>query len=326
MFHGIRKSLIISLLWTSFGAIPVLSYENLKAGEESPPYLEHFDPGKGFNPAPTGLADVYLQLAGSLEYFGHPCPYLRHVLAEHERISAEYRRKLSKEMIPYLPAYMTDEYVDEMCRNWDELARNLKLERLAKDSGRLMRLAIDGEDGRGTSLVLLFNRHQDLVYEDMVSGQKRQIGFQQLKDELLEFSLGDESGFLARREKDLSPSEQDVFKSLIQKQRFTKEDFAVLDSFYDGPHDRLSDYGKSLLSQRVFAGQRGESIDQSDAVRYSVELRNELEILFGHLDRGLSEETATSLKEWIQRVVFDLGRAASSEFEMAIQERALEQE
>ena len=44
------------------------------AGDKQPEYLASFDPAKGFKPAQSDLTEVFLQLAGSLEYYGSPEP------------------------------------------------------------------------------------------------------------------------------------------------------------------------------------------------------------------------------------------------------------
>ena len=181
MCHPNQHSLTFRFCLTVLSAALLGFPGNVTAQNQEP----HYDPTNGFKPAQTSLTAIFRQLAASLEHHGHPGPYLRHILAEHDRIAAKYREKLGKEMVPYLPDYMTAEYVEKRCIDWDKFAPNLKLERLAKTSGHNLRLAIDGENGKGTSLVLLFNWHQDRVYEDMTAKGKRTIGFQQLKEELV---------------------------------------------------------------------------------------------------------------------------------------------
>ena len=152
---------------------------------------------------------------------------------------------------------MTDEYLDSLLANWDQLAPKLSLEKLARDSGRNMSLAINGADGKGTMLVLIFNQHQDRVLEDMTNDQQqREVGFEQLKTELVRLHDHGEIPFLAERETGLSIAEKLIYRQLLEKARFTKADFTQMDSFYAGPWERLSKYGQSLISARTFAGTR----------------------------------------------------------------------
>ncbi|MDF1815010.1 MAG: hypothetical protein P1V20_22590 [Verrucomicrobiales bacterium] len=277
-----------------------------------------------FKPAQTSLTSILRQLAESLEREGHPGSYLKHVKAENERIAAKYQDKFGRVMASYLPQYMSDEYIENLLQQWDELAPKLKLARLSRESGRLMRLAIDGENGKGTSLIVVLNHHQNLVYADMTSDGKRTVGFEQLKQKFHQVASGNEAKVLAETESKLSAAERRDLALLLSKPKFSKTDFAALERFYNGPHDRLSEYGKSLLSARVFAGQRGQGVPVSNAVKYSAALQNEFETLFGKLRDQLTPETASTLENWVTGVVIDAGRAACSELELGIQENALD--
>src|SRR5579862_5578741 len=81
-----------------------------------PEYLQSFDPAKGFKPAQRDLTEIFLQLAGSLEYYGSPEPYLRHVASEHKRIEALYRQKFGKNPTSFRPAYVDDAYIDGLAK------------------------------------------------------------------------------------------------------------------------------------------------------------------------------------------------------------------
>ena len=107
-----------------------------------PPYAPYFNPAKGFEPVNANLAKVFLKLAGSLEFYGTPEPYLRHVMAEHARIDAEFHAKGGKGSSR--PAYLTDAYVDNLIANWNKIAPPLKLDEFSREAGRNMRYAILG--------------------------------------------------------------------------------------------------------------------------------------------------------------------------------------
>ena len=276
-----------------------------------------------FQPAQPNLSEIYLQMARSLEHHGHIEPYFRHVLSEHERIGRLYEAKLGKKMIPYLPSYMTEKYITDLLASWEELSPKLSLPKMARKSGRLVRLAIDGENGKGTTLRLIFNRHQDAVYRDMVDGGQRDVGFIQLKTELLQLARSGETALLAKREDKLTELERKHFLALIAKPRFSKTDFQALESFYDGPYDKLTEVGKSLLSARVAAGQKGVDAMPTDAVKFSKELLEMYQSIFRQLDEQLSEKSATAYVDWITHVIAEVGRLSEVELQLAIVERDL---
>lgn len=326
MFHHIHKSLIFSLLASIFlGGFSGLEGELFAQAPKNPsPHPGSFDPNAGFRPAQRNLTSVFYQLAGSLEHYGEPWPYLRHIRAEHDRIAAKYREKTGREMVPYLPDSISEEYIEEMSRNWNELAPKLKLEQLTKDSGRSLRLAIDGEKNQGTSLILLFNWHADRVYQDIISGGERHVGYRQLREELLKLVNEGETDFLARRESDLSEAEQKAFLSHLNKSRFTKADFEALEAFYAAPYGRLSRYGKSLLSYRIAAGQKGEDIPAPDSEKYSREFLERYEVLFKKFDDQLSPSLAAELRDWVSGLVGQTAYVAHIEYELGIQDGALD--
>ena len=278
-----------------------------------------------FKPAQTNLTEIFLQIAASLEHYGHPAPYLRHMKAEHRRIEAKYEAKFGKKLVSYCPAYMTDDYLNSLIANWDKLAPKLGLEKVAKDSGRIMRLAIDGENGKGTVLILILNQHQKLVSDEMTS-QKRQrkFGFEQLKSELVRLHDHGEIPFLAARETALTASEKQDYRALLAKRRFTKADFAQMDRFYAGPWDRLSKYGQSLISARTHAGTRGEDASPFQAQKHAKAFWNEAEDLKLTLSKTT---TPAKLQGQISQFLGDVckvtGQMAQSEFEAGMMKRWL---
>src|SRR5260370_39898140 len=110
--------------------LPIIAH-----GAEKPEYLASFDPAKGFKPAQRDLTEIFLQLAGSLESYGSPVPYLRHVAAQHHRVENLYRRKFGKAPASFRPDYMTDEYINKVAKNWDLLSSKMGLEAYAEEFG-----------------------------------------------------------------------------------------------------------------------------------------------------------------------------------------------
>ncbi len=172
------KTVLVCAYW-------LVSACQIALAAEVPEYLKSFDPAKGFKPAQSDLTEVFLQLAGSLEYYGSPEPYLRHTKAEHVRIQEQYRQRFRIEPKDYCPAYMTDAYVNRLTANWKILAPKLGLDALAKDIGNLMRDAINGTRGNGTMLVEIFNQHQAKVYAAMTGKESEPADFDVLKSELI---------------------------------------------------------------------------------------------------------------------------------------------
>ena len=173
---------------------------------DRPEYVASFDPAKGFKPAQRDLTEVFLQLAGSLEQFGSPEPYLRHVAAEHTRIEPLYRHKFGEEPKSFRPASMTDAYLDKLAANWNLLSPKIGLEPYVKDVGHMMCDAIKGTRGTGTIAIAIFNEHQTLVLDQMVGKGKEPADFERLKSQLIsKLELNntgvDETGFeMARRD------------------------------------------------------------------------------------------------------------------------------
>lgn len=170
------------------------------AADRTPEYLQSFEPSKGFKPVQRDLTEVFLQLAGSLEYYGSPVPYLRHVAAEHARVEALYRQKFGKNPTSFRPAYLTDDYIDGLAKNWDFLSPKLGLEPFAKNAGNTMRDAIKGTRGTGTIIVEIFNRHQGGVFDQITGTGGKDGDFETLRAELvrrleLDKPVVDEAGY-----------------------------------------------------------------------------------------------------------------------------------
>ena len=152
---------------------------------EKPEYLDSFNPANDFKPAQRDLTEIFLQLAGSLEEYGSPEPYLRHIAKEHTRIEALYRRKFATEPKSSRPAHMTDEYINRLAANWNLLSPKLGLEPFAKEVGNMMRDAIKGTRETGTIIVEIFNQHQARVFDEMTGKGGKGADFESLRSELV---------------------------------------------------------------------------------------------------------------------------------------------
>jgi len=152
---------------------------------ESPEYLQSFNPTNGFKPAQKNLTEIYLQLAGSLEYYGTPELWLRHEMSEHKRIEAKYQQKYGKPSKSYCPAYMTDEYIDRLAKNWNALSPKLELKPFAQEAGHFLRLSIKGTRDTGTIIVEIFNQHQARVFDAMTRAGGEVPNFNSLKSQLI---------------------------------------------------------------------------------------------------------------------------------------------
>lgn len=104
--------------------------------------LKEYDPEKGFTSAQRNLTTAFLKLAGSLEH-GSPEPYIRYVLKENARIDAKYQKAFGGNSTSR-PAYLTDEYVENLITQWKMLEKPLKLDVLCREAGKHMRFAIRG--------------------------------------------------------------------------------------------------------------------------------------------------------------------------------------
>ena len=138
--------------------------------QELSPAQRSFDPAKGFKPAQRDLTEIYLQLAESLQVYGSPVPYLRHVKGEHDRIRALYRMKFGREPADYCPKGIDAEWLKGFSSNWDTLSPKLGLDTLTKDIGRKMASAINGSRGNGTIVIESLNTYQEAVFNAMSKG------------------------------------------------------------------------------------------------------------------------------------------------------------
>jgi hypothetical protein len=162
----------------------VLGCRTLVHANQPPEYFQSFDPQKGFKPAQKDLTEIYLQIAGSLEFYGSPEPYLRHMASEHKRIDAKYQIKYGKLPASRRPENLTDDYIDLLSRFWKRLSPGLELESFAKEIGNTMRDGIRGTRGSGTMIVEIFNEHQNQALDSMAGKGNKPADFEALKAEL----------------------------------------------------------------------------------------------------------------------------------------------
>jgi hypothetical protein len=181
--------------WISIVCVLIIALSGSVCSQEADPlYRSFYNPDKGFKPAQTSLTQVFLQLAGSLEYHGSPEPYIRHMEAEHKRVSVLYEQKTGKPHNGRMPAHMTAEYIDQFIANWNSLSPKLNLNELAREVGRCAREGIRGTRDTGTIAIEIFNEHQDRVMTGMKSGNSAGADFERFRAEVknkLEFDKSD---------------------------------------------------------------------------------------------------------------------------------------
>jgi hypothetical protein len=160
-----------------------LGLTSVLPAENAPESLRFFDPSKGFKSAQSNLTEAFLQAAASLEHFGSPEPYLRHMLAEHERIHKKAVAKFGDGTATTLPDSLTAERIEKLLANWNKLSPVLGLDSFARDVGQDVRLGIRGVWDKGTIAVTFLNEHQQKVIVDISNQGPHSVGFQQLKDQ-----------------------------------------------------------------------------------------------------------------------------------------------
>lgn len=125
-----------------FWILPIIA--TLSAAEPGPAALATgFDPEQGFKPAQRNFQDIALQLAASLEAYGTPANYLRHVNSEAKRVEALWLKTKGKPST-FRPSYFTEQYIEKLITGWNQMAPVLALESFSRNSGRQMRGAIMG--------------------------------------------------------------------------------------------------------------------------------------------------------------------------------------
>jgi hypothetical protein len=166
-------------------AVVMLECQPLVLAGTPPEYLQSFDPEKGFKPAQKDLTEIFLQIAGSLEFYGSPEPYLRHMANEHTRIETIYQKKYGKAGKSFRPAQITDQYIDTLSSSWKFVSPKFGLDVFAKEIGDAMRDGIQGTRGTGTIVVEIFNEHQSLAFEAMAGKGNQPADFDALKAKLV---------------------------------------------------------------------------------------------------------------------------------------------
>lgn len=297
-----------------------------------PAHLASFDPAKGFKPAQRDLAEILLQIAGSLEHHGSPAPYLRHIQAEELRVARQYNLKTGHDMPGCRPADMTDAYIDRLISNWDVLSPKLKLDGLAREAGICTRKAIRGGHDTGTPIIDILNEHQTAVVACMEKGSA--ASFESLRAKLaaeLEFDLPQDKeqalAIVLEREKALSEAERKEYGDLLRHERFSKTEFGLLDHFYRNGYDKLTEQGKYEMSKRIWSGTHTslQNNSRQDAIRAANTFRGKQAHLFTTLDSSLEQQKSAKLKSAISSVFIDLARMAQTELELGVLEQVLKQ-
>ena len=177
----VQKSLtaLVLAICASLMCLPAAAQDS-----SNPPYLAFYNPATGFKPAQPSLSEIFLQIAGSLEYSGSPEAYMRHMQQEHARISRKFAAATGQTQVSKMPAHMTREYIDRVISNWNVLSPKLGLEALTREIGRCTREGIRGTRNTGTLAVQIFNDHQKLVVQQMQSREPQTAGFEQLRAKL----------------------------------------------------------------------------------------------------------------------------------------------
>lgn len=312
----------------------IVSFASNLAADTPPEYQQSYDPQTGFTAAQTNLTKIFLQVAGSLEHHGSPAPYIRHMQAEHKRISALFAKQTGK-ATTRMPAHMTDEYIDKFIANWNALSPKLGLDKLAREAGRSAREAIQGPDGNGTVLIHILNRHQEEIVKTMQNKGENGI-FENLRRMLaaeLEFaetsegSAGNRSikpsiSILVDLEAALTKAEREQYQSFLMKERFLPSDSKALETFYKGPYDKLTEQGKAQMSRRVWAGTRKSAAPnkENSPIKPFREFQEAKAAIFEKIDAALTPEKAALIKKAIDGAFLDTARLAHSEFEIGMLE------
>lgn len=302
-----RKSLIKSCLRQYFlmGFTAFLAFFGIlpptATAADKPAYFASFDPAKGFKPAQSDLTEVFLQIAGSLEAHGSPEPYLRHMQAEHVRIEAKYQKQLGRKPESLCPAYMDAAYLDRSAANWQHISAQLHLDILARNMGQLMRLAVNGPDGKRTLLADVFQRHQQAVDAAMTGNTNVPMpGFDALEAELLKCLRLDDS---PQPVAGLSADQQAVVQPAAQIRAAFLKIFSALDA---GLPAADAEKVKAFLSGTLTdVGRMAESEIEAARVEASLDYRRSLEGPYSpEQETALSAEEKQTYVKFLQKPRF----------------------
>ena len=194
------------------------------SASEKPEYLASFDPAKGFKPAQRDLTKVFLQFAASLENYGSPEPYFRHIAAEDERVEKLYLQATGKQT-SIRPNFLSDDNLDQFAKNWNHLAPKLGLENFAKQVGADIRTALIVSDGTRTPLQSLVAQHQQSLYNHLTGNREAGDSTKTFTDKIASLAGASDSPFRTVRErlnqifsaldKGLSKNDADRVKAFI---------------------------------------------------------------------------------------------------------------
>lgn len=187
-------------------------------------YPDSFDPTKGFPGAQRDLRKIYLHLAGSLEYYGSPEPYFRHVAEEDEKVEKLYLQMTGKRT-SIRPESISDDKLDQFAKNWNHLAPKLGLANLAKQVGATIRSALTANDDTRSSVRVLLSQRQASLHNQLTGRSEANAPVETFNDEIAILADAPDSQFHSVREqldqifaalnKGLSKGDADNIKAFI---------------------------------------------------------------------------------------------------------------
>lgn len=297
-----------------------------------PPYLEYFDPAKGFKPGQRNLTKIFMQLAGSLEHYGSPEPYIRYVMAVHKQQGGKD-----------CPDYLTDEYVEDIIARWNRLSKNLMLDAIARNAGRNMRLAIQGTWNmpvwEGVAQETALSPKEAAMFRKFL--EKPYFKKSDFKE--LEVFYSDGGAY-----DKLSPSGKAAISLRVKRGQMTPDQrdtsirdkggslaIKILNTYQDKLGEYLSGKSKEVVNtdNLIAMLKEGLKLDEDspnlsgmtdytyDAIFYSHLIRSEFIAIFNHLRRAETKERAEGFTELIKsKFIRDIAIIANSEFKANLPE------
>jgi hypothetical protein len=314
---------------------------------DAPPYAAYYDPATGFQPAQANLGKVFLQLAGSLEATGSPEGYIRHSMADLARIDAKYHAATGKGGSTR-PAYLTDEYIDDLLSGWKKLEQVLKLDSLCRESGKDMRYAILGGWNKSTAELIAqetaLSDEESKTYAQLLAKPWFTKADFPILDAFAKTSLDKltEEGKARIRERTWrgtrGPEER-------RKELEKPPGGTVLVTLFNDYQDKLvadmAQGGKRAVTSSTLKGRLVNALqldaakpaeakaalsEQDDAVLYSGMIMAQFQRRFDHIQKAASPEQAETMRGVMTSMVSNLLVIAHSEYEAAVYEAATDKQ
>jgi hypothetical protein len=270
---------------------------------------------------------------------------IRHVLAEHKRIDTKYFKATGK-IGTARPAYLTDEYCDNLLNNWKKLEKPLQLDQLCRDSGRYMRHAIRGSWHKSPDELAAeedkLNATQKKTYRTLIEKPFfKKSDFPALDafyadgagyDNLSQAGKGEMSQRISfgtmpptQRQKYLDDQKggTSIVKIFNEYQRML-----IADINADSERKVTSETLEKMLIDHLALNGKAPSIselkwDEKDAVNYSQLIRKVFELRFAAVEGKVDDDTAKLMRQHQTTMVVDLIVIANSELLAAINEKSL---